>query len=254
VQLDNLKLETILHQGFTGWVRIHLSPNHIFSAFYLARLARQLEHQGDSTDQIIREQHRGIVISGVLASVAFLEAAINELYVSASEPFGNNSLTEELQKRLKAIWSLEVFRRNARILEKYQVALELAGHEPFLKGANPYQDVKLLIDLRNALVHFVPSTTPIVGQPEVEIPLDEFGKQLRGKFPENPWKAKYSLISSGPEPEPATWPFFPEGCLGSGCAFWSAQSALAFADEFFNKLDVKWYYEHLRTNLLLEDD
>jgi hypothetical protein len=73
MQLDNPKSETIFHQGFTAWVQIHLSPNHIFSAFYLARLARQLEHHGDSADQIIREQHRGIIISGVLASVAFLE-------------------------------------------------------------------------------------------------------------------------------------------------------------------------------------
>ena len=241
-------------QGFTQWVRINLSPNHIYSAFHQARLSQELENSGNKGDRIAREQHRAFVIGAVLASVAFLEAAINELfYASSDSELGHDGLDADFKQRLSALWMVETFRRGARLLEKYQVALQLAGRTPFQKGTSPYQEAKLLVNLRNALVHFVPTTVPIKGKPGVEIPLDEFGKQLQGKFPENPWKAKHPLVSTGLHSEKATWPFFPEGCLGSGCAFWGAQTALAFADKFFNILKLRWYYEHLRSDLMPEN-
>ncbi len=42
------------------------------------------------------------------------------------------------------------------LLSKFQVALVCAGHERMDKGAEPYQSVDVLIDLRNELVHFKP--------------------------------------------------------------------------------------------------
>lgn len=235
---------------FTGWVRIPLSPNHIFSAFHLAQLSKQVEVEGDPNDKATREEHRSYVIGSILASVAFLEAAINELFSAAADgDLGQLKLDTDLRGGLAALWSIDNFRRGARLLEKYQCALQLAGKPLFDRGKNPYQDAKCLIELRNALVHFVPTTTPISGEAGIEIPLDEFGKMLQGKFSENPWKPKYALISEGPDPKPATWPFFPEGCLGSGCARWAAESAISFADQFFAVLELRWYFEHLRPEM-----
>lgn len=232
-------------------MRIHLSPNHIFSAFYLANLSTQIEAVGNKNDKLIREQHRSLVIGTILSAVAFLEAAINELFSVATDSLlSTPKLDPELKQKLAALWALDNFRRTARLLEKYQCALQLAGKKTFDKGINPYQDAKNLIDIRNALVHFVPRTTPILGRQGVEIPIDEFGKQLQGKFPENPWKPQFTLINR----EKASWPFFPEGCLGSGCARWAAKSALNFADAFFAELSLQWYYEEFRQELKFEDD
>jgi hypothetical protein len=249
------KLLSLRDQGFTGWVRIHLSPNHIFSAFHLAKLSQEVEKHGNQHNKMTREQHRSFVIGAIFSSVAFIEASINELYSAAADAhFHTPKLEPELKQRLSALWILENFRRTARTLEKYQCALQLAGKKIFDIGMNPYQDAKNLIDIRNALIHFIPRASPIQAEPDVEIPLDEFGRRLQGKFPENPWKPQYALIHTGPESEKATWPFFPEGCLGSGCAQWAATSALNFVDDFFAALDLKWYYDHLREELKFKDD
>ncbi len=52
------------------------------------------------------------------------------------------------------------------ILDKYEIALELNGMDPISNSSNPYQDVKLLVDLRNSLIHYEPET--IVGSSEGE--------------------------------------------------------------------------------------
>lgn len=248
-------IKNLINQGFTSWVRIHLSPNHIFSSFHLAMLSRQIEMTGNKHDKLASEQHRSFVIGAILSAVVFLEAAINEFFSAATDStLSIPKLDFELKQKLSALWMVENFRRTAKTLEKYQCALQLAGKKLFNTGMNPYQDAKNLINIRNALVHFIPSTTPIQAEPDVEIPLDEFGKQLQGKFIENPWKPQYGLISTSGGPEKATWPFFPEGCLGSGCARWAAKSALNFVDDFFATLSLKWYYEHLREELKFKDE
>ena len=35
--------------------------------------------------------------------------------------------------------------------------------------------------------------------------------------------------------------FFPDRCLGYGCAKWAIVSARAFADEFYNRMGVVFY-------------
>ena len=232
---------------YTHWARIHLSPSHLFSAAHFARMSACLENEADVTQELIKERHRSCVIGSIFASVAFLEAAINELYVAASDKMIDHpGLADEFRTRLATIWSIEHFRRGARVLEKYQCALGLAGAKQFDKGARPYQDAKLLVDLRNALVHFVPETVPIKAESGVEIPVHKFGKQFRGKFKTNPFAAKYAVISSSSSPETATYPFFPEHCLSHGCAQWAVNTSLTFADHFFKALNLEWYYEYLR--------
>lgn len=241
-----------VHRPATNWVRVHLSPNHLFSAFHHASMSRQLEQEGDVRDRATTERHRASVVGAVLAATAFLEASINELFYAAGDTnVAHPSLDETTRKSFDALWSVDGFRRSARVLEKFEVALQLAGSVPLAKGSKPYQDARLLVDLRNALVHYVPSTFVIEAGASQDESLDEFGKKFRGKFEENPWRAKYLVISSGSEPNPAEaeYPFFPERCLGSGCAIWASQSALEFADEFFQRLGIQWYYHHSTKDL-----
>ena len=51
------------------------------------------------------------------------------------------------------------------ILEKYQMAIFLAGKEPLPEGREPYQPADLLIALRNALVHFRPEWSRLFDLP-----------------------------------------------------------------------------------------
>jgi hypothetical protein len=53
----------------------------------------------------------------------------------------------------KTLW--ETYERNTA-LGKFECALHHSKKPNMDKGSNPYQDAKIVIDLRNALVHFKP--------------------------------------------------------------------------------------------------
>jgi hypothetical protein len=87
-------------------------------------------------------------IISVLFAVISAEAFINELaYIS-----GNRSLSEVLSSADGSRASLETM---------YQIAKRVLSGTPFKKGEAPFQDFHLLLQLRNAIVHFRP-------QPEVK--------------------------------------------------------------------------------------
>jgi hypothetical protein len=237
-------------------VRHHLSSNHLFSAYVFGRSARQIEDANQLTDNL-RLEHRSLVIASILCSVAFAEAAINELYaICAEDPmdvhvsghpedqrFG--SIGPDTVRILGSLWRIENFQRSAGLLDKYQTSLRVANRQEFDKGSNPYQDAKLVIDLRNLLVHFKPEQREIAVGAGNKLAADAMYSKYRGKFDENPLGAKYSLFGTPDGPLVADYPFFPEKCLGSDCAKWGFRSMLALADEVFRRLNTTWYYHWL---------
>jgi hypothetical protein len=232
-----------------GWIRHHLSSNHLYSAYLLAECAARIERAETRADEQ-RAQHRSYVISSIISSVAFLEAAVNELYVVCAEHpedfhvaghpqdsrFG--SIGADAIRLLGAIWQTESFQRSAQLLEKCQIALRLAQRPEFEKGSNPYQDAKLAVDLRNLLVHFKPEQREVAGGAGAQLPPDEIESKYRSKFAVNPLALNDPLLGVSD----ADYPFFPEKCLGSDCARWCFRSILAFADELFRRLGTAWYY------------
>jgi hypothetical protein len=68
--------------------------------------------------------------------------------------------------------------------------------------------------------------------------LHRFEKALHGKFTLNPI------------PGPGN-PFYPDRCLGQGCAAWAVSSSVAFANEVFRRLTVKATFDHVRTELAI---
>ena len=192
-----------------------------------------------------------------MSSVAFLEAAINELYVICAEHpddihvnghpqdgrFG--SIGTETIQLLGGLWQVESFQRSANLFDKCQIALRLAKQSEFNKGANPYQDAKLVVDLRNLLVHFKPEQLEIAVGAGNRLPSDTFESKYRGKFADNPIAAKYAVIGNSDGPLEADYPFFPEKCLGSDCAHWDFRTMLNFANEMFRRLGTTWYHHWL---------
>jgi len=153
------------------------------------------------TEATYRE-HRSLAVASVLASAAFLEASINELFASASHDElelaeGRGSLSASQRAVLTA--AAEMLDGN-RLLDRFQLALLLLGHKTFDTGRQPYQDAQLLVHLRNELVHYKPQFRAGAGAATSE-------GWLRG------------LESKLPSTSPFTGagnPFFPDRCLGHG--------------------------------------
>ena len=210
-------------------MRVYFSSYYLWAAEHFMRLASNIEgaHQGRSRFDI---KHRAYVTGSVFASVTFLEAAINELFKDAADKYESyvGSLNNDVLSKLAVKWKkTEGDNKYISILKKYQLALEFAQQPAFIENDPPYKDVDLLIELRNELVHYKPQT---LGGMHIHM----LEGELENKFPIN------ALMADSGNP------FFPDKCLGYGCAKWALTSSRSFADDFFNKVGVIPNYKRVR--------
>ncbi len=194
--------------------RVYLSIGHLKNAAHFVRLTGEIEQHTEFLWGTFKP-HEAYAMGAVLSSVAFLEAAINELYADAADDSHPSEvmrsigegyameMPKDARGLLAGLWSTEKFRMGARTLEKYETALRMAGAAGFDRGAQLYQDVALLIQLRNALIHFEPQS-----HHEGEAEPTQFEKKLSGKFPLNPLAAP-PINSLGNDP---LQPFLPDRC------------------------------------------
>ena len=213
----------------TATLRHYLSGNHIDAAAYFARLSYEFEQQflrDQDLDRVFRT-HRSCVLGSVVLAVAFLEATINELFVDAADPVPSvfEGLIGERAAALRAPWQQEGAQR-VEVLEKYRMAFDVLRMTPMSSGDGVWQDVQALIDLRNALVHFEPITqvTRSAQNHKDRHPLES---ALKGRFPEN------RLFSETANP------FYPDRCLGHGCAAWAVDRSQTFATKFFSLIGIR---------------
>jgi hypothetical protein len=204
-------------------IRNYFAAQHLWAARRFAVKAASIEetHTGRAVFSI---EHRAYVVSSVISSVAFMEAAINELFQDAADEQSSHlsPLSDQTVKALAELWRMAEERWP--FLDKYQAALLLAGKQPFERGALPYQDADLLKKLRNMVVHAKPETSA----PGVEHKLE---RRFKSKFPAN-------RLMRGQRN-----PYFPDHCLGSGCAEWAVKAAVELADEFFARMDLMPHYK-----------
>lgn len=216
--------------------RSYFSIQHIQSAAHFARESAQIEKSYNGTlpgDLLMR--NKAYAAGAILAAVAFLEAGINEIFLDAvDKAHGIRTLDANIIELLANTWHYGEIDR-LKVLNKYQVALALAKKPLFDTGQLPYQDVALLIGLRNNLVHYKPKTVTVVSDVE-EVTVDKLEEKVRNKFALNPFV-------------PESNPFFPDRCLGHGCAAWAVASSLKFSDEFFSRIGLKPTYDHVRSYL-----
>ena len=164
------------------------------------------------------------VSATVMLSVASLESNINE-YLSDSEklfagiPDGGREQLCELMGDLS-------------ISQKYERTLAAKGVEPFDRGGSPYQDVDILIAIRNELVHFHPEWHDEQDRHE------KLGRRLMYRFPLSPFIPESSGV------------VFPQRFVGHGCTKWAVESALSFMTIFSEKIGqpnrFRKHAEHLR--------
>lgn len=213
----------------TIMMRVYFSAYHLWAANHFAQLTAAIEgkHEGRSRFDI---EHRTYATNAILSSVAFMEAAVNELFQDAADNHQSyiEPLSSEVRAAMATLWKVTEERNRSpfSILEKYQVALTCAQKDAFPEGELPYQDANLLVKLRNELVHYKPHT---LGGSEIH----NLEKKLSNKFTPN-------ALMDG-----AGNPFFPDKCLGHGCALWTVNASRNFADSFFTKLNVVPNYQRV---------
>ncbi len=232
-----------MKEGIDWYMYTYYSLQHIKTAAYFARQAATLEREqvGDVPEET-GAQHSAYVTGSVFASVAFLEATVNELFRDATHipRVGlTRELSPEIEIRLRGLWRLENTGM-ANTFWKYQAALVLAGHQPFCKGKNPYQNADLLVRLRNFLLHFKGEGVQFAWANDGPEQRDHaWDKKLRCKFQPNPF--------ARPNDRDVLSKY-----LGHGCAKWALVSSLTFADKFFSRIGVKPRYEAARASLSTE--
>lgn len=245
-------------QNHTGASFRYIAGSHLFAASHFSKLSGEIERAKQSPQETVNyhestRNHVSYVPGAIMSSVAFLEATINELFSTATDSSFGVGLPAEYTKRLAAVWKLEHIRQRVSIIEKYQLALELCDELLFESGLQPFQDTKLLIQLRNALVHYVPEPVVTAPLPSGDIPLQALERKLRGKFALSPFALTMTIgigkVGEAPELTRHKAVFFPDLCLGHGCAKWAVNTSLKFADEFCSTLGWEPPYAYVRSNV-----
>lgn len=232
------------------WVWHYFSLDHARAASSFSRKCAELEalapNSGEEDTAPIgtRSDHRSYATSSVLASGAFIEACINEFIHTASRDDlshveGAEARTGlELNERQQITAAGGDLSSESQTLERYQKVLQLLGRKQFDRGARPFSEAKLLMRLRNELVHYKPQWRPehsderrSTDQHNLVVGL------MERKFTPNPFYAD------------SMNPYFPQKCLGHGCTSWAWKSALKFADCFFSRVGTTWMYENARDTL-----
>lgn len=224
--------------------RTYLSIMHVSAAAHFARLSanNELDEKriflgpGRFSEDWLQENN-SYVTASVLCTTAFLEATINELFSDAFDGEGEHisEINKSARRGLASSWQKIRSDRRIGTLEKYQLALKAANRQPLQEGVVPFQNARSVIDLRNALIHYIPVTRESEGD-ELAF-FTRLEKALQGKFEPSP------LYRNSSEP------FFPSRCLSAGCAKWVITNALAFADTFFSTIGITATYDHVRPRL-----
>ncbi len=209
----------------------YLSQTFYNSSLKLSRRCKEIESisKSDITTEIISE-HTACFFGSIFTSVSSLEAHINEVYFKISE-YANSSLEiESIPKNkcriIKDLWNQGVSRTAAYpILEKYQILLTLCEKEQFNKGLNPYQDVKSLVKLRNALVHYEPEMIELE-HPHREVKIHTIESALKDKFSLNPFSDERDS-------------FYQKKIISAGCSEWATKIVNDFVESFAVKMEVK---------------
>ena len=248
--MDKIPLEM---EGEESQIRFRdcFSVRYIQSAAVLCRLAYGIEKEyaglvgpgvsGPGPELLLR--HEAFVLNSVLSSVAFLESTINELYADASDDayFFADAEHEALLHTISEGWRNEKNFDRAPMVNKYQKILEIVRVPPFDDGDQAFANVRQLIEIRNHLMHYKREWVVLH---ETRSPgasggttSDRFGKILRKKFAVNPFSA-------------GNLPFFPDQCLGHGCAEWAIVNSVIFTDAFFRRLGLPAPYDGIRDELV----
>jgi hypothetical protein len=228
----------------TALIKDYIAQRLETASIQLARHATEIEDGyiwsgGELTyEQIALHNRVQEYVSGaVIMAVAGVEGMVNELLADSSCDFARSmpsttpmsNVDDRAQDRWANLWKQGVPGKGFNALEKCQIALATADLPPLREDQGSTQQFKLLLTLRNRLVHSEPAFThngPNIQQSE----LDPLERKLRGKF------TPCQMV-------PDHYPFIWARCLGAGCAQWAVSTAIGFGNDFYRALGIPIQHE-----------
>ena len=218
-------------------IRTYYSIQHLSSAILCAKKSSEIETQySGKFDAVKNIEISSYVTSSIVSIASFVEAAINEFYCDVVDRSDRVIyIPEDLREQLKDIWNNEKSFNRKPALVKYNRALKVLEAKEFEDNTEIIQNIKLLFELRNALVHFKPESYTMFSSKAPSFDKqNKLSERLYGKFEMSPF-----FKASGN-------PFFPSKCLSYGCSSWGINNALIYVDEFHRKINLKPFYNHVR--------
>ena len=229
IQPDNLSQGVSLSMATFAQVKVNISRAHLAAAQMFASECEQIAVQQGAMvwPQKDWDSSRYRANAAVMLAAAALEASINEFYLEAND--GNSNSLGQLSKAqinaLSADWSTKVEPPKGKgrlmgILEKYNHALDVCGVALYTRKNGIYDSAVSLVALRNALVHFKPEwDNGLTRHADLE-------KDLKPRFPSCKLTDQLSMV------------WFPNKCLGAGCAQWAVDTVRALSADFCLKLQI----------------
>jgi hypothetical protein len=163
-------------------------------------------------------KHIAAVTSTVFHAVAAIEAEVwTVTNHGPGHHLGSNGVDQVAVARLKPV--IHLLDRES-LPEKCNVVLDLLGKAPISKGSAAFQDARLLIRLRNELIHYKSQWDHEVDQRTLVRGL------VAKRFSIPPFRRDAS-------------PIFPKQILGADCAKWASATAPKFLNIFYDHLGVK---------------
>ncbi len=218
--------------------KTYLSHKFLMAAIELTKNAFRLEKE-KSTDCSKYDYN---VYASIFLVVSFLEATINEFFIEVVDDEKKEYCRIQITNKevLINLWKKGIPRRaRYSILEKFEIAIDISNGIKFNHSQYPYSDIKGLIKLRNALIHYEPKwqiTSKDLRQ------VSDLENHLRGKFNLNPHFDEKSE------------PFFPNLVLSADCALWAIKSATDIILEFYKNIDNVPLFSAIHHNLQTEID
>ncbi|MCV7300871.1 hypothetical protein H7J93_14690 [Mycobacterium barrassiae] len=215
-------------------VRQYFAAQHLWAARLMAHLCREREEQllaevAHGAKRRVDKHLQSLALGAVMESVAMLEAVVNEIWQDAAEtePIVASERLQGLSSDARALMRdlrTQRVERSLKLMEKYAVLLTCAGKPPLDRSRRPYSDVKALIKLRNALVHFTPET-------QWDNQVHDLEAEMKYLVPENP------LLHG-------SRPWFPQQPLCAGGARWAWESSMKFADDWHTQMGLERSYRY----------
>jgi len=221
------------------------SVRYIQSAALFCRLAYAIEKEFGKNGTVSPESalmHEAFALHAVLSAATFLESTINELYSDATDDafLPEDERARGLFRTIAREWRNEKNFDRAPLLAKYQKILSLSGNTPFSETDPAFANGKNLVAIRNFLLHYrrewVRASKRRGPRGKETSEAERFETALSRAFRENPLAPKGR-------------PFFPDRCLGHGCAEWAVINSLIVTDTFFAVIGIPAPYEGVRKDL-----
>jgi hypothetical protein len=202
----------------TADVRSSFVAQFLMGARIHAQRALEIERaEGAAASDPAKVEHRACVVSAILQSAASLEAEINETIAHGpGSHLGSNRMDTAARDFLRPL--ADDLDRGAT-LRRFEIVLHLLGRPEMSRDEQSWRNAHLLVQLRNALVHF----RSIWGRDMENASLFRSLRQLNHQRP--PFVAESNN-------------FFPHHFLSGTSARWAVESAITFVDAFYSRLNV----------------